>query len=185
MGSSGLGLGSCDRDNDVKEDELREKLRSADWRYQRVAPGDFRRVATDTYYRWLRREAPLPLPPDADGHVKMVIVTVALVERRALLVLHVEYSRRKVDAAALPEDLDEEHSRKVMRAVYELQERQQQEALNPGSAKGGPVIDAKLRFLTAKRGWRPMKEDEVGLRAVINRRAGWELMSEERRKFRK
>ena len=133
------------------------------WFFQRTAPGEIRRISNPSMQRFLVGER--PLPHDGDGFVRCIGMSLELRDRKPATVARVWFSKIRVreDGTVDP------HHRHQMAKV----------AQSEGNAEG-TVVSAQHRFAQRRLShlgeWRPEEKDLAALRAVVNTRAGKELL---------
>lgn len=120
-------------------------------------------------FRFLDGKAPAPLPPDPDGYVRKVSLTVAIIDGRAMAVIHAEFSTTKVTADGMYIKPSQNESHALLRAVWAHQSRREKRA---ATGEASNVVDAELRFMLGKGRWRPTKADMAALREDVRQRAG-------------
>ena len=140
------------------------------WYYLRVAPGELQPIALRKMDAFFRGRATLPAGGGAP--VEYVRVKVAVILRTALAIEDIACER----APVLDDGrLDEAKWVRAAGAERVLATR--------GAVQRDPeavVIDASARFEARRQGalarWEPTQADAGALRALVNRRAGWEML---------
>jgi hypothetical protein len=139
------------------------------WYYLRPAPGELLPVPLRTMEAFFRGRA--RLPADGGGAVHYVRVRVAVVRRTALAIEDIACQRVPVRDDGR---LDEEQWLRRAGAEIVLAARRTR-APSPGV-----LVDARDRFEARRQDallrWQPTQEDAAALRALVNRRAGWEVL---------
>ena len=137
------------------------------WFFQRTAPGEIRRIQNVSMQRFISGES--PLPHDGDRFVRFIGMSVELKNRKPQTVARVWFSKIRV-----LEDgrVDPQHRPEVVRLA-----REEAEQL---SRAGSSVIVAGHHFAKRRLSnlgeWRPEEKDLAALRAVVNTRAGREML---------
>ena len=139
--------------------------RRALWFFQRVAPGEIKRISNPSMQRFLVGER--PLQHDGDGFVRCIGMSLELRDRKPATVSRVWFSKIRVrdDGRVDP------HHRHEMAKMAQAEAQQLAES---------SVVVAGHRFAQRRLShlgeWRPEEKDLVALRAVVNTRAGKEML---------
>ncbi len=137
------------------------------WFFQRTAPGEIRRIQNVSMQRFIAGER--PLPHDGDGFVRCIGMSVELKNRKPQTVARVWFSKIRVREDGR---VDPHHRHEVIRLA-------QQEG-DTGPRAESSVIVAGHQFarrrLSNLAEWRPEEKDLEALRAVVNTRAGREML---------
>jgi hypothetical protein len=130
------------------------------WFFQRTGPGEIRRISNPSMQRFLVGER--ALPHDGDGFVRCIGVSLELQQRKPSLVSRVWFSKIRVN------DEGKVETAKVART--------QAHAAHAGAT----VVPANHRFalrrLSHLREWNPEERDLAALRAVVNTKAGKQML---------
>ena len=138
--------------------------RRALWFFQRLAPGEIKRISNPSMQRFLVGER--PLPHDGDGFVRCIGMSLELRDRKPAQVARLWFSKIRVrdDGRVDP------HHRHEMAKVA-------QGAPPPDESS---VVHAHHRFAARRLShlgeWRPEEKDLAALRLVVNTRAGKEML---------
>lgn len=137
------------------------------WFFQRTAPGEIRRIQNASMQRFIAGER--PLPHDGDGFVRCIGMSVELKNRKPQTVSRVWFSKIRV-----LEDgrVDPHHRHQVVRLARE-------EAEQLSQAESSVIVAGHhfaRRRLSNLGEWRPEEKDLEALRAVVNTRAGREML---------
>ena len=137
------------------------------WFFQRVAPGEIRRVQNTAMQKFLVGEK--GLPHDGDGFVRCIGMSVELKNRKPEVVSRVWFSKIRVGEDG---KVDPHHRAQVIRLAGE--EVAQLERADSSVVLAGPHF--ARRRLSNLGEWRPEEKDLEALRAVVNTRAGREML---------
>src|SRR5437763_5796139 len=141
--------------------------RRALWFFQRVAPGEIKRISNPSMQRFLVGER--PLQHDGDGFVRCIGMSLELRDRKPAQVARVWFSKIRVRDDGRVDPHHRHETAKLART--ETQHAAQAES---------SVVVAGHRFaerrLSHLREWRPEERDLLALRAVVNTRAGKEML---------
>ena len=147
--------------------------RMALWFFQRVAPGEIRRIPLPSMQRFLVGER--PLEQDGDGFVRCIGLSLELCNRKPASVARVWFSKIRVRDDGT---IDPHHRPAVMKLAAQAGDKVEASA-QPGPATGA-VITAAHRFaqrrLSNLAEWRPEEADMEALRLVVNGRAGKQML---------
>jgi hypothetical protein len=137
------------------------------WFFQRTAPGEIRRIQNVSMQRFIAGER--SLPHDGDGFVRCIGMSVELKNRKPQTVARVWFSKIRVREDGR---VDPHHRHEVTRLA--------QKETGPDGQAGSSVIAAGHHFakrrLSNLSEWRPEEKDLEALRAVVNTRAGREML---------
>jgi len=138
--------------------------RKALWFFQRLGPGEIKRISNPSMQRFLVGER--PLPQDGDGFVRCIGMSLELRDRKPATVSRVWFSKIRVRADGL---VDPHHRHEMAKVAA----RQAEEGATS-------VVEASHRFAQRRLShlgeWRPEERDLAALRAVVNHRAGKEML---------
>ena len=141
--------------------------RRALWFFQRTAPGEIRRITNPSMQRFLTGER--ALPQDGDGFVRCIGMALELQNRKPAQVTRVWFSKIRVSGDGR---VDPHHRHETVKLA-------QQEARQMVRAESSVVV-AGHRFAARRLShlgeWRPEEKDLAALRAVVNTRAGKEML---------
>ena len=141
--------------------------RRALWFFQRTAPGEIRRITNPLMQRFLVGER--ALPQDGDGFVRCIGMSLELQNRKPAQVTRVWFSKIRVSGDGR---VDPHHRHETVKLA-------QKEARQIAQA-GSSVVAAGHRFAARRLShlgeWRPEEKDLAALRAVVNTRAGKEML---------
>ena len=137
------------------------------WFFQRTAPGEIRRISNPSMQRFLVGER--PLRQDGDGFVRCIGMSLELHRKKPAQVARVWFSKIRVRDDGRVDPHHRHETAKLART--ETQHAAQAES---------SVVVAGHRFaerrLSHLREWRPEERDLLALRAVVNTRAGKEML---------
>jgi len=137
------------------------------WFFQRTAPGEIRRIPNPSMQRFLAGER--PLPHDGDGFVRCIGMSLELHDRKPAHVARVWFSKIRVNEEGR---VDPHHRHETARLA--------QPDAEPPVHSGSSVVAAGHRFarrrLSHLAEWRPEERDLAALRAVVNTRAGKQML---------
>lgn len=140
------------------------------WFFQRVAPGEIKRISVPSMQRFLTGER--KLIHDGDKFVRCIGMSVELHNRKPATVARVWFSKIPVLADGT---IDPEHRQEVIK-IASGDEALTSVRDQPGTA----VIGAEHRFARRRLGnlaeWRPEQADVDALRTVVNSKAGREML---------
>jgi len=137
------------------------------WFFQRTAPGEIRRISNPSMQRFLVGEC--PLPQDGDGFVRCIGMSLELHDHKPAQVARVWFSKIRVRDDGR---VDPHHRHEIAKLAR---------SEGPSAPPHAPsVVSAAHRFamrrLSHLREWRPEERDLTALRAVVNTRAGKEML---------
>ena len=137
------------------------------WFFQRIGPGEIRRISNPSMQRFLVGER--PLQHDGDGFVRCIGMSLELRQRKPAQVARVWFSKIRVSDDGRVDPHHRHETAKLARA--EVQHAVQAES---------SVVVAGHRFAERRLShlgeWRPEEKDLAALRAVVNTRAGKEML---------
>ena len=137
------------------------------WFFQRTAPGEIRRISNPSMQRFLVGER--ALPQDGDGYVRCIGMSLELLKKKPAQIARVWFSKIRVNEEG---KVDPHHRPDTARLA--LAEAQQM--THPESS----VVAAGHRFARRRLShlgeWRPEERDLAALRAVVNTKAGKEML---------
>jgi hypothetical protein len=141
--------------------------RRALWFFQRVAPGEIRRITNPIMQRFLTGER--GLPHDGDGFVRCIGMSLDLHDRKLAQVSRIWFSKIRVGEDGR---VDPHHRHETVKlAQAEVQQMARAES---------SVVVAGHRFAARRLShlaeWHPEERDLQALRAVVNTRAGKEML---------
>jgi hypothetical protein len=140
------------------------------WFFLRPRPGELRPLAQNAVEDFFFRDG--QLPADAEGYVRYAEVAILFENRRAVEVLRVEYFQHRARADGT---LDRAHHRKVMAAAGEAAFGHLPFPKPPPAVIGAQQRFAQRRLDHLSR-WKPTRAETGQLRALVNRKAGGEIM---------
>jgi len=136
------------------------------WFFQRTGPGEIRRIPNPSMQRFLVGER--GLPHDGDGFVRCIGISLELQQRKPSLVSRVWFSKIRVNEEGKVDPHHRHETAKVARTHG-----------HPPHA-GSTVVPASHRFalrrLSHLREWNPEERDLAALRAVVNTKAGKQML---------
>ena len=139
--------------------------RRALWFFHRTGPGELRRISNPSMQRFLVGER--PLDHDGDGFVRCIGMSVEMQDRKPLHVQRVWFSKIRVRDDGRVDPHHRHETVKLARADVT-------HAAHP------TVVAATHRFAERRLShlgeWRPEERDLAALRAVVNTRAGKEML---------
>jgi len=134
------------------------------WFFQRTAPGEIRRISNPSMQRFLVGER--ALRQDGDGFVRCIGMSVELHDRKPAHVSRVWFSKIRVNDEGRVDPHHRHETAKLART----------EAVHPGSS----VVAAGHRFarrrLSHLAEWHPEERDLAALRAIVNTKAGKQML---------
>lgn len=135
------------------------------WFFQRMAPGEIRRVSNPAMQRFLVGEE--ALPQDGDGFVRCIGMSVELKQRKPSHVARMWFSKIRVDEQGR---VDPHHRPRTLKLAQEA-----------AAASGEPsVIVASHHFARRRLShlgeWRPEQRDLDALKELVNGKAGREML---------
>lgn len=137
------------------------------WFFQRTGPGEIRRISNPSMQRFLVGER--ALRHDGDGFVRCIGMSVEVQNRKPAQVARVWFSKIRVNEQG---KIDPHHRHET--AKLALARAQQ-----VGQA-GSSVVVAGHRFALRRLShlgeWRPEERDLAALRAVVNTKAGKQML---------
>lgn len=137
------------------------------WFFQRTAPGEIRRISNPSMQRFLVGER--PLQQDGDGFVRCIGMSLELRSRKPALVSRVWFSKIRVSNDGRVDPHHRHETAKLARA--EVQHVVQAES--SVVVAGHRFAERRLNHLGE---WRPEERDLTALRALVNTRAGKEML---------
>ena len=135
------------------------------WFFQRIGPGEIKRISNPTMQRFLVGER--PLHQDGDGFVRCIGLSLDLHNKKPATVSRVWFSKIRVrdDGKVDP---------------HHRHETAKQAAVDTAQQAESTVIVAAHRFAERRLShlgeWRPEQRDLDALRAVVNTKAGKEML---------
>jgi hypothetical protein len=141
--------------------------RRALWFFQRLGPGEIKRISNPSMQRFLVGER--PLPQDGDGFVRCIGMSLELRDRKPATVARVWFSKIRVreDGRVDP------HHRHQMAKLAAAEAQQVAQVESSVVVAGHRFAQRRLSHLGE---WRPEEKDLAALRAVVNHRAGKEML---------
>ena len=138
--------------------------RRALWFFQRLGPGEIKRISNPSMQRFLVGER--PLPHDGDGFVRCIGMSLELRDKKPAQVQRVWFSKIRVrdDGRVDP------HHRPEMARLAQAEAEQTESSV---VIAGHRFAQRRLSHLGE---WRPEEKDLAALRAVVNNRAGKEML---------
>lgn len=136
------------------------------WFFQRTGPGEIRRIPNPSMQRFLVGER--PLPHDGDGFVRCIGMSLELYRKKPAQVSRVWFSKIRVRDDGRVDPHHHHETAKLARAQEKLARAE------------SSVVAAEHRFAERRLShlgeWRPEEKDLAALRAVVNTRAGKEML---------
>lgn len=139
--------------------------RRALWFFQRTAPGELRRISNPTMQRFLVGER--PMQHDGDGFVRCIGMSLELRDRKPSTITQVWFSKIRVLADGR---VDPHHRHETAKQAEAEAAALQRSSIVPA----GHLFAA--RRLSHLGEWHPEERDIDALRAVVNSRAGKEML---------
>jgi len=139
--------------------------RKALWFFHRTAPGQIRRISNPSVRRFLVGER--PLPHDGDGFVRCIGMSLELRGKKLSQVKRLWFSKIRVREDG---HVDPHHRHETVR----LARSEAQQAAESSVVVAGHRF--AMRRLSHLGEWRPEESDLTALRAVVNTRAGKEML---------
>ncbi len=144
---------------------MRSMSRRALWFFHRTAPGEIRRISNPSMQRFLVGER--PLPHDGDGFVRCIGMSLELQNRKPAIVSRVWFSKIRVRDDGR---VDPHHRHETVKLANSA----------PEEAPEASIVTAAHRFAERRLSnlgeWRPEERDLAALRAVVNTKAGREML---------
>ena len=139
--------------------------RRALWFFHRTGPGELKRISNPSMQRFLVGER--PLPHDGDGFVRCIGMSLEMQDRKPAQVQRVWFSKIRVRDDGR---VDPHHRHETVKLARS----------ESGHAGHPTVVPATHRFAARRLShlgeWRPEERDLAALRAVVNTRAGKEML---------
>ena len=141
--------------------------RRALWFFQRTGPGEIKRISNPSMQRFLTGER--PLPGDGDGFVRCIGMSLELRDKKPSTVARVWFSKIRVgdDGRVDP------HHRPQMAKLAREEVQHAVQAESSVVVAGHRFAQRRLSHLGE---WRPEEKDLTALRALVNTRAGKEML---------
>jgi len=141
--------------------------RRALWFFQRIGPGEIRRISNPSMQRFLVGER--ALPQDGDGYVRCIGMSVEVLNNKPAQVARVWFSKIRVNQEGKVDPHHRHETAKQARTDGQM-------VSHPGSSVvvAGPRF--ALRRLSHLSEWRPEERDLTALRAVVNTKAGRQML---------
>ena len=137
------------------------------WFFQRTAPGEIRRISNPSMQRFLVGER--ALPQDGDGFVRCIGMSLELHGKKPANVSRVWFSKIRVNEQGKVDPHHRHETAKLARS----------EAQQVVQAESSVVVAGHrfaLRRLSHLGEWRPEERDLAALRAVVNTKAGKQML---------
>jgi hypothetical protein len=137
------------------------------WFFQRIAPGEIRRISNPSMQRFLVGER--ALPHDGDGFVRCIGMSLEISRRKLAQVSRVWFSKIRVNEEGKVDPHHRHETAKLART----------EAQQLTHAESSVVVAGHrfaLRRLSHLGEWRPEERDLAALRAAVNTKAGKEML---------
>ena len=136
------------------------------WFFQRTAPGEIRRISNPSMQRFLVGES--ALPQDGDGFVRCIGMSVEIQGRKPAQVARLWFSKIRVNGEGRVDPHHRHETVKMARAEAHLSQAE------------SSVVVAGHRFAMRRLShlgeWRPEERDLNALRAVVNTKAGKQML---------
>ena len=137
------------------------------WFFQRSGPGEIHRISNPSMQRFLVGER--ALRHDGDGFVRCIGISLELRNKKPAMVAHIWFSKIRVRDDGR---VDPHHRHETVKLA-------ETEAHHLGQAESSVVV-AGHRFAARRLShlgeWRPEQKDLEALRAIVNTRAGKEML---------
>jgi len=136
------------------------------WFFQRTAPGEIRRISNPSMQRFLVGES--SLPQDGDGFVRCIGMSVEIQGRKPAQVARLWFSKIRVNGEGR---VDPHHRHETAKAAHPETDH--------AHAESSVVVAGHrfaLRRLSHLGEWRPEERDLSALRAVVNTKAGKQML---------
>jgi hypothetical protein len=141
--------------------------RRALWFFQRTGPGQIRRISNPSMQRFLVGER--ALPHDGDGFVRCIGMSLEVQDRKPAQVARVWFSKIRVNDDG---KVDPHHHHETA--------KQAQTEVRQVTPAGSSLVVAGHRFALRRLAhlgeWRPEERDLLALRAVVNTKAGKQML---------
>ena len=137
------------------------------WFFQRTGPGEIHRISNPSMQRFLVGER--ALPHDGDGFVRCIGMSLELRHRKPAHVSRVWFSKIRVSDDGRVDPHHRHETAKMARA----EAQQMAQAESSVVVAGHRFAERRLSHLGE---WRPEERDLAALRAVVNTRAGKEML---------
>jgi hypothetical protein len=137
------------------------------WFFQRTGPGQIRRISNPSMQRFLVGER--ALPHDGDRFVRCIGISLEVLDRKPAQVSRVWFSKIRVNDEGKIDPHHRHETAKLARA----------EAQQMAQAESSVVVAGHrfaLRRLSHLGEWRPEERDLIALRAVVNTKAGKQML---------
>lgn len=135
------------------------------WFFHRTGPGEIRRISNPSMQRFLVGER--GLPHDGDGFVRCIGMSLEVQRGKPAIVSRVWFSKIRVNAEGKVDPHHRHETAKLARA--------EQAAQAQTSVVAAGHLFARRRLLHLGE-WRPEERDLAALRAVVNTKAGKEML---------
>src|SRR3954462_7724744 len=136
------------------------------WFFHRTGPGEIRRISNPAMQRFLVGES--ALPHDGDGFVRCIGMSLEVHKNRPAQVARVWFSKIRVKQDG---KIDPHHRHETVKLARSDVQQSRAES---------PVVVAAHRFALRRLShlgeWRPEERDLTALRAVVNTKAGREML---------
>jgi hypothetical protein len=141
-------------------------VKRALWFFQRVAPGEIRRIPNPSMQRFLVGER--ALPHDGDGFVRCIGMSLELHRKKPAQVARVWFSKIRVSDDGRVDPHHRHETAKLAQGEAQF------------AQAGSSVVVAGHRFAERRLShlgeWRPEERDLEALRSLVNTRAGKEML---------
>ena len=137
------------------------------WFFQRTAPGEIRRISNPSMQRFLVGER--ALRQDGDGFVRCIGMSLELHGQKPANVSRVWFSKIRVNDQG---KVDPHHRHETAK----LARTEAQQVVQAGSSVVVAGHRFALRRLSHLGEWRPEERDLTALRAVVNTKAGKQML---------
>jgi len=145
----------------------RDMARRTLWFFQRTGPGEIRRISNPSMQRFLVGER--ALPHDGDGYVRCIGMSVEVQNKRPAQVARVWFSKIRVNEQGRVDPHHRHETAKLARTEAEQMARAESSVV----AAGHRFARRRLSHLGE---WRPEERDLTALRAVVNTKAGRQML---------
>jgi hypothetical protein len=137
------------------------------WFFQRTGPGEIRRISNPSMQRFLVGES--ALRHDGDGFVRCIGMSVEVQNRKPAQVARVWFSKIRVNDEG---KVDPHHRHETVK-LARAEAQQKAQADSSVVAAGHRFAVRRLSHLSE---WRPEEQDLMALRALVNTKAGKQML---------
>jgi hypothetical protein len=137
------------------------------WFFHRTGPGQIRRISNPSMQRFLVGER--ALPQDGDGFVRCIGMSVEVLNNKPAQVARVWFSKIRVNHEGKVDPHHRHETAKLARAEGQLVSHAESSVVAAGHRFA-------MRRLSHLGEWRPEERDLTALRAVVNTKAGRQML---------